>query len=58
MTYNEIDDLAKLIIILPFMGVVKIPQQMENILKVLDDSNTRIECVFMNSRKQQKISST
>jgi len=41
MSYNLIDDLAKLIITFPFMEAVKIPQQRENILKILDYSNTR-----------------
>jgi hypothetical protein len=53
MTYNVIDDLAKLRITFPFMEVVKIPQQRENILKILDDSNTRIEGVVMNSRNNK-----
>jgi hypothetical protein len=57
MNYNLIDDLAKLIITFPFMEVVKIPQQRENILKILDDSNTRIEVVVMNTRQQQNVSS-
>jgi hypothetical protein len=41
MTYNVINDLAKLIITLPFMEVVKIPQQRENILNICGYSNTR-----------------
>jgi hypothetical protein len=56
MTYNVIDDLSKLGITFPFMEVVKIPQQRENILKILDDSNTRIEGVVMNSKQQQNVS--
>jgi hypothetical protein len=39
------------------MEVVKIPQQRENILKILDDTNSRIEAVVMNTRQQQNISS-
>jgi hypothetical protein len=39
------------------MKVVKIPQQRENILNILDDSDTRMEVVAINSRKQQKFSS-
>jgi hypothetical protein len=53
MNYNLVDELAKLIITLPFMEVVKIPQHRENILKILDDSNTRIEVDVMNTRQQQ-----
>ena len=45
MNYNLVDELAKLRITLPFMEVVKIPQQRENILKILDDTNSRIEDV-------------
>jgi hypothetical protein len=37
MTYNFVEDLSKLRITLPFMEVVKIPQQRHNILKLLDD---------------------
>jgi hypothetical protein len=54
MIYNLLDELAKIIVNFPFMEVVKIPQQRENIFKILDDSNTRIKVVFMSSRKQQK----
>jgi hypothetical protein len=56
MTYNVIDDLTKLRITLPFMEVVKIPQQRENILKILDEPSTRIEVVVTNSKLQQNIS--
>jgi hypothetical protein len=37
MKYNVVEDLSKLRITLPFTEVVKIPQQRENILKLLDD---------------------
>jgi hypothetical protein len=37
MMYNVVDDLRKLRITLPFTEVVKIPQQRENILKLLDE---------------------
>jgi hypothetical protein len=57
MNYNLVDELAKLKITLPFMEVVKIPQQRENILKILDDTNSRIEAVVMNTRQQHNISS-
>jgi hypothetical protein len=39
------------------MEVVNIPQQRENILNILDDTNTRIEVVVMNTRQQQNVSS-
>jgi len=39
------------------MEVVKIPQQRENILKILDVTNSRIEIVVMNTRKQHNVSS-
>jgi hypothetical protein len=57
MTYNVIDNLTKLRITFPFMEVVKIPQQRENILNILDEPSTRIEAVVTNSRQHQKISS-
>jgi hypothetical protein len=46
MTYNIIDDLTKLQITLPFLEVVKIPQQKEILLKVLENGDkpaTRVE---------------
>jgi hypothetical protein len=58
MTYNVIDDLSKLIITFPFMEVVKIPQQRENLLRILDDSDTRMEVAVINSKQQQSYSST
>jgi hypothetical protein len=56
MTYNVIDDLTKLRITLPFMEVVKIPQQRENILKILDEPSHRIEVVASNPKQHQNIS--
>jgi hypothetical protein len=50
MTYNIIDDISKIKITLPFMEVVKIPQQRENLLKILDDAYTRMEVEVINSR--------
>jgi hypothetical protein len=41
MTYNVVEDLNKLRITLPFIEVVKIPQQRENIFKLLDDPSKR-----------------
>jgi hypothetical protein len=58
MTYNVIDDLSKLRITFPFMEVVKIPQQRENLLRILDDSDTRMEVAVINSKQQQSYSST
>jgi hypothetical protein len=49
MTYNIIDGISKLIITLPFMEVVKIPQQREYLLRILDDSDTRMEIAVINS---------
>jgi len=56
MNYNLVDKLSKLKITLPFMEVVKIPQQRENILKILDDTNSRIEVVVTTTRHHQNVS--
>jgi hypothetical protein len=53
MNYNLVDELAKLRITLPFMEVFKIPQQRENLLKILDDTNSRIKATVMNTRQQK-----
>ena len=53
MNYNVIDDLSKLRITLPFTEVVKIPQQRENILKLLDEPNEIIEVVSVNPKQSQ-----
>lgn len=45
MTYNVVEDLSKLRIMLFFTEVVKIPQQRQNILKLLDDPSEREEAV-------------
>jgi hypothetical protein len=50
MTYNIMDDLLKLRITFPFIEVVKIPQQRENILKILEDADTRMEVAVINSK--------
>jgi hypothetical protein len=55
MAYNVVDDLTKLHITLPFLEVVKIPQQKENILKVMgneDKHDTRVEATIMNNQQQ------
>jgi DNA-binding LacI/PurR family transcriptional regulator len=41
MAYNVVEDLSKLRITLPFTEVVKIPQQRENILRLLDDPSEK-----------------
>jgi hypothetical protein len=55
MTYNLIDDLNKLRITFPFMEVVKIPQQRENILNILDEPTNIIEFVATNCRQKKNI---
>jgi hypothetical protein len=57
MTHNVIDDLSKLRITFPFMEVVKIPHQRENLLRILDNSDTRMEVAVINSKQQQRYSS-
>jgi hypothetical protein len=57
MSYNIIGDISKLRITFPFMEVVKIPQQRENLLMILDDSDTRMEVAVINSRQQQSYAS-
>jgi len=39
MAYNIIDDPTTLHITLPFLKVAEIPQQKENVLKVLENGN-------------------
>jgi hypothetical protein len=56
MIYNVVDDLSKLRITLPFTEVVKIPQQRENILKLLDEPAKRIEAVIANLKQSQNTS--
>jgi hypothetical protein len=58
MTYNIIDDLTKLHIILPFLHVVKIPQQKENILKVLENEDKPaigVEVAVISNQQQCSI---
>jgi hypothetical protein len=57
MKYNVIEDLSKLRITLPFTEVVKIPQQRENILRLLDDPSGKME-VVVTSLKQIQNKST
>jgi hypothetical protein len=56
MNCNVIDDLTNLSITLPFKEFVNIPQQRENILKIMDEPNKGIEATVTNSKLQQKIS--
>jgi len=56
MKYNLVEDLSKLRITLPFIEMVKIPQQRENILRLLDDPSEKMEVVI--SPKQRKKKST
>jgi hypothetical protein len=51
MTYNVVEDLSKLRITLPFTEVVKIPQQREKIMRLLDDPSEKAE-VVVTSLKQ------
>jgi hypothetical protein len=53
MTYNVIEDLCKLRITLPFIEVVKISQQRENILKLLDDPYEREKAVVTSPKQTQ-----
>jgi hypothetical protein len=53
MKYNVVEELSKLRITLPFIEVVKIPQQRENILRLLDDPSEKVE-VVVTSRKQSQ----
>jgi hypothetical protein len=54
--YNVVDDLSKLIITLPFTKVVNIPQQRDNILKLLDETARRIEAVSTSPKQSQNTS--
>jgi hypothetical protein len=51
MTYNVVEDLTKLRINLLLTEVVNIPQQRENILRLLDDPSEKVE-VVVTSPKQ------
>ena len=53
MKYNVVDDSSKLRITLPFTEVVKIHQQRENILKLLDGPAGRIEFVVASPKQSQ-----
>jgi hypothetical protein len=57
MNYNLVDEKTKLQTTLPFMEVVKKPQQRENLLNILDDTNSRIEAIVVNTRQQQNFTS-
>jgi hypothetical protein len=51
MAYNVVEDLSKLRINLPFIEVVKIPQQRQNILTFLDDPYERAEDVVTSPKQ-------
>jgi hypothetical protein len=53
MMYNVVEDLSKLRIIFPFTEVVKIPQQRQDILKLLDDPSEIVEVVVTNPKQSQ-----
>jgi hypothetical protein len=53
MKYNVVEDLSKLSITLPFIEVVKIPQQRENILRLLDDPSKKMEDVVISTKQIQ-----
>jgi hypothetical protein len=56
MKYNVVEDLSKLRITLPFTEVVKIPQQRENILRLLDDPFGRMEVIVISPKQIQNTS--
>jgi hypothetical protein len=53
MMYNVMEELIKLRINFPFKEVVNIPQQRQNILKLLDDPSKRTEVVFTTPKQNQ-----
>ena len=53
MKYNVEEDLSKLRITLIFTEVVNIPQQRENILRLLDDPSGRMEVVVINPKQRK-----
>jgi hypothetical protein len=56
MKYNIVEYLSKLGITLPFTKVVKIPQQRDNILRLLDDLSRRMEVVVISLNQRQNTS--
>jgi len=57
-TYNVEEDLSKLRITPPFIEVVKIPQQREKILNLLDDPYERVEVVATSPKQTPEQSTT
>jgi hypothetical protein len=53
IAYNVVEDLSKLRITLLFTEVVKIPQQRENILRLLDDPYEKVEFVVTSPKQSQ-----
>jgi hypothetical protein len=58
MTYNVMEDLSKLRITFPFIEVVKIPQERQKKLKLLDDPFEREEVVVTSPKQIQRHSTT
>jgi hypothetical protein len=56
MKYNVVEDLSKIMITLPFTEVVKIPQQSENILRLLDDPYGKKEAIVISLKHRQNTS--
>lgn len=56
MKYSVVEDLSKLRITLPFTEVGKIPQQRENILRLLDNPAGRMEAIVMSPKQSQNTS--
>jgi hypothetical protein len=53
--YNCMEDLSKLRVTFPFTEVVKIPQQRQNILKLLDNPSERDEVVVTSPKQSQSL---
>jgi hypothetical protein len=53
MMYNVVEYLSKLRIVFPFTEVVKIPQQRNNILKLLENPSKRTEVVATSPKQGQ-----
>jgi hypothetical protein len=53
MTYNVVEDLGKLRTTLPFNEVVKIPQQRENILILLNDPSKKKKSLLQVRNKSR-----
>jgi hypothetical protein len=56
MKYNVVEDLSKIGITLPFTEVVKIPQQRENIMILLDDPSGKTKVVVISPKQSHNTS--